>query len=56
MNIDQITGMPSWLLTRTETNDPMPAKAACPRVMCPLNPVMTTIDTKITIRASICWP
>ena len=34
----------------------MPAKPACPSVMCPLKPVTTTMEMKMTMRASICWP
>ena len=55
MSIAQITGTPRALLTRADTNEPMPAKAACPSVMWPLKPVTTTIETKITLRASMDW-
>ena len=53
-SIPMITGTCRLLTARAVKYAPRPAIAACPRVMCPENPVMHTIEVKITSRPTIC--
>ena len=53
-NIAMITGRWSPLTARAVKKAPSPAIDACPREMWPENPVMHTIDVKITSIATIC--
>ena len=47
--------MPSPFVARAVKNAPSPAMDACPSVRCPENPVMHTIETKMTARAKTVW-